>query len=160
MLQRETTLKCLEIKLMNTYLGYFNVYISNDFLQRPRLDAMLKNRLFLLFSQVHQSCSNHGTGNSATNLFRVSLHKVLNFWVQNYVYTLDFRKPRKKSKEGVKIDVKGLFCFLSNIGQLKLTERFSNIRYSFIPNGWIQRQNLAQTNPSKIKNFTPGHIFE
>ena len=32
---------------------------------------------------------------------------------------------------GVQIDVNEFFCFLNNIGQLKLTERFLNIRQSF-----------------------------
>jgi len=64
----------LEIIIMNNYLGYYNVYISNYFLKRPQFDAMQKNSLFLLITKVYQSSSNHEAGMSATNLFKVTLY--------------------------------------------------------------------------------------
>ena len=50
--------------------------------------------------------------------------------------------------------------FLKIIGELKLTEIFSNIRHSFTQNIRFGRQIRTQPNPSKIEKYVRKHIFE
>ena len=66
---------------VNEYLFMllYNVYILEYFVKRSQFEAMLKSPI-LLFSKVHQSCSNHGTGISEKNLFlKVSFHREIFF---------------------------------------------------------------------------------
>jgi len=61
---------------------------------------MQKNLLFLLFSKVHQICSNHGAEISATNLFKVSLQGILGKGLRIY---LGFQKDKKKNIRGFSV---------------------------------------------------------
>ena len=114
---------------MNTYLDYYNVYISNQFLKRPKFDAMqTKIAYFYYFPRFIKAVPIMGPGFLQLIFFNVSLHRVLGIGQRIH---LGIQKARQKTLGGseLQIDVNESIFFLSNIGQLKLTERFSNIRH-------------------------------
>ena len=84
LLREKTFALKIEILIMNTYLDYLNVYISNYFLAYNLMPC----------KKIAYFC--HWTRNAATSLVGFFLYEFcVKDYTYVYVYTLDFKKPRR-----------------------------------------------------------------